>query len=77
MRPVLGKHLTLDYGSWVPRRRMIGRSSSLMILASSARQSMSLGVAVRFYLRKGQIEKGDVALAAETGGVDDASGGVV
>jgi len=31
----------------------------------------------RFYLRKGQIEKGDVALAAETGGVDDASGGVV
>jgi len=48
-----------------------------MILASSARQSMSLGVAVRFYLRKGQIEKGDVALAAETGGVDDASGGVV
>ena len=46
MRPVLGKHLTLDYWSWVPRRRMIGRSSSLMILASSARQSMSLGVAV-------------------------------
>jgi len=38
--------LVIGSGSRVPRQTMIAKSSSLMILASSPRQSMSLGVAV-------------------------------